>query len=159
MEELPPPDIQVVFVGAGGKRTNGPRISISGQNSQHAVIHPETWTKEETVERFCASLRKNNGEMEASMRALNRHGCWFDALTELRKGAEPGRGTGKEFSVFLVHLRPAQHTPRVKRWAIPSCGRICACLPALYRRQHDTLPRRASRPTYCRNLRYCMDAL
>jgi hypothetical protein len=84
------PAIQIVFVGANGKSTNGPLIVPPTKIRKLPELKDEVWTRDQAIRRFQMYLRKPQKDgLEAAMRALTRHDCWRAALDKLRNGPGP----------------------------------------------------------------------
>lgn len=87
MCEPPSPEFQINFVRPDGEVTPGPPLILPAPRSVVSVPEPDgnTWDRDRSIREFFASLHgedESHHNIEATMRALNRHDCWYDALAQ-----------------------------------------------------------------------------
>jgi hypothetical protein len=96
-----PSNIQIVFVDSNGKTNDGPLILISQELRSKRKLDDSSWTRDQTIRRFCKYLGNEDSDgMAAAIRALNRLDCWGPAISRLKTGPSPNIAKGRALLSF-----------------------------------------------------------
>ncbi len=96
-----PFSIQVIFVGPNGEKTEGPLITPSHEPPRQ--FDEEAWDKDRSIREFCIFLQSRDGDgLVAAMRALDRLGCWREALGQFMSWPSPNESLGAALVSFWV---------------------------------------------------------
>jgi hypothetical protein len=84
------------------------------------IKHDESsWTKTQTIENFSKFLKTRNGDgLIATMRAMDRIGCWQEALNQLNANPKPNYDLGDALLSFYTQYGPHIAESLKGRWSL-----------------------------------------